>query len=202
MKFGYFLGAMAVSMCAALSAHAATVDSAATGSSSIGGFVMDSGTMTDVGSLPGAWVDDDATSQWVWDGDADLVETTYTFSWEFDLTGFDATSAVLDGLWATDNYGTASLNGNEIATLPFGTGSFSGLHVVAADGVPPFMAGLNELVFEITNGWVNEPSRDPGPGGFRASVTVSATPVPLPAAGFLLIAGLAGLGFFGRRKPL
>jgi len=191
--------AVAASISLAGSVFAATVDSAATGSNSIGGFsLVSTGTMTDVATIPNVWVDNDADSQWVWTDGIDNVANENIFLWQFDLTGFDATTAVLDGLWATDNYGTAFLNGNSIDELEFGYDSFGELHVVSAAGAPPFVEGQNDLVFVVTNGYVDDSQRNPGPGGFRASVTVSATPVPLPAGGLLLIAGLGALGTLRR----
>ncbi|WP_240931663.1 VPLPA-CTERM sorting domain-containing protein [Parasedimentitalea denitrificans] len=199
------LGAVTTAFLAS-SAYAATVGSAATGSASVGGFVMNGGqAMVDVSngaytSVPG---DTSPESTWVWDeAGSQSVNTTNTFVWTFDLTGYDLTTAVLTGLWGVDNFGTASLNGAVIGTIDFGFDAFQTLEAVS-DGTntPVFVAGINTLSFSATNGYQSG-SGNPGPGAFRTGVTVTAdvSPVPLPAAGLLLIGALGGLGLMRRRK--
>lgn len=199
------LSAVATAIIAS-SASAATVGSAATGSTSVGGFVMNGGqAMIDVSngaytSVPG---DTSPPSTWVWDeAGSQSVNTTNTFVWTFDLTGFDMSTAALTGLWGVDNFGTASLNGTVIGTIDFGFPAFQTLDAVA-DGTntPIFVAGTNTLSFSATNGFQTG-SGNPGPGAFRAGVTVTAdvAPVPLPATGLLLAGALGGIGFMRRRK--
>lgn len=179
-------------------AFAATVGSAATGSFSVGGFVMNGGeAMVDVSHS--AYTNDptDPASSWVWDTTASQsVKTTNTFVWTFDLTGFDATTAAISGVWGVDNYGFVELNGFTIGSIDFGVSAFSTMHDVAdGSATPAFSDGMNTLTFFATNGYPNK-DLNPGPGAFRASVTVTAdtlSPVPLPAAGWLLLGGLGGL---------
>ncbi|WP_162798596.1 VPLPA-CTERM sorting domain-containing protein [Sulfitobacter sp. SK012] len=200
-------GLLAISAVASTSAMAATVGTAATGSGSVGGFVMNGGqAMVDVSngaytSVPG---DTSPESTWVWDTAANQIEQTNTFVWTFDLSGYDSSTAVLSGLWGVDNYGTASLNGSLISQIDFGFAAFEFplAAVVGATSTPVFLAGMNELSFSVTNGFQVQTTANAGPGAFRAGVEVTAelTPVPLPAALPLLLAGLGGLGMMRRKK--
>lgn len=130
-------------------------------------------------------------SEWVWIGDID-TNNAASWQWNFDLTGFDATTAAISGLWWLDNTGTATLNGTAIASgagftslLPF---NYSGL---------AFVSGANSLVFDVVDLG--------GPGAFRAALTITAdadvdsTIIPLPASLPLALGGLAALGAVSRR---
>ncbi len=133
-------------------------------------------------------------SDWVWTDNGDQ-STTYTFT--FDLTGFDITTAELTGLWGVDNTGTATLNGNGIANLPNVTiSNFSSLHAYSTDVDSDFIMGVNTLVFQLADAG--------GPEAFRATAIVNADrmadPVPVPAALPLFAAGIAGFAGLKHRK--
>ncbi len=128
-------------------------------------------------------------SEWVWVGSINAPSATFEFS--FDLTGFDVSTASLDGVWGVDNFGSILLNGTLIAEL---TGNvvdhFSILRGYGTDDAGLFNQGLNTVTYAMFNG-------GPGPAAFRATAVVEADPisaVPLPAGGLLLLGALAGLG--------
>lgn len=136
-------------------------------------------------------------SDWVWSFVNGVRTTAATYTFTFDLTGFNLTSAVFEGLWGVDNFGTISLNGNAISSLQGNGGvNFSTLTSFSTGVDAFFVAGLNTVTFALTDGGP--------PAAFRAAVRVTADPnsnvVPLPAALPLFLAGLAGVGFAGRRR--
>jgi len=195
---------LAASVALATSSMAATVGTAATGSGNAGGFVMNGGeTILDI-TPNGAWSAPDTTptSSWVWDTTASEAGTN-TFVWTFDLTGYDLSTTVMTGQWAVDNYGTVNFNGSQIGEVEFGFAAFQMLSDIDNGAKNPmFNAGINTLTFTAVNGYDYPTTANPGPGGFRAGVIVSAelAPVPLPATGLLLLAGVAGLGLARRKK--
>jgi hypothetical protein len=174
----------------ALGANAATVAVGGTGTGGAGGFTDPAGT---VDTNNGAYTQQVTTpaSNWVWVENPASEFITYDFTFTFDLTGFDASTASLEGLWGVDNSGTVDLNGTEVSFLDFGYPAFQTL-TAFTDAGATFLDGINTLTFHATN--------EGGPGAFRASVSVEAAPVPLPASLPLLGAALAGLGYAATRR--
>lgn len=119
------------------------------------------------------------------------------FTTTFDLTGYNASTAMITGSWGVDNYATIFLNNVDTGvSLVFGQDSFRTLHAFSIS--ENFIAGVNTLTVKVTNGYVNEPNRDPGPMALRFDdLVLTAVPEPLSIA--LLGLGLAGIGF-SRRK--
>ena len=177
---------------AALAANASTVAVGGTGSTGAGGFTNPVGT---VDTNNGAYTQVATTpaSNWVWVEDPASAFITYDFTFTFDLTGYDASTAALAGVWGVDNSGTVDLNGTLVAYLDFGYPAFNTMNPFDDAGAA-FLDGVNTLTFHATNSG--------GPGAVRASVTVTAdvAPVPLPASLPLLALALAGLGYASRRK--
>ncbi|WP_240705156.1 VPLPA-CTERM sorting domain-containing protein [Pacificoceanicola onchidii] len=139
----------------------------------------------------------DPASVWVWANNGATPDTP-VFEFEFDMAGFDVSTAALEGQWAVDNNAWAYLNGTLIASLT-GTvvDNFNFLHDYGTSDASLFNAGLNTLRFEAEDLGGFE--------AFRASVTVSAdalAPVPLPASALLLLLGVGGLGAIRRRSIL
>lgn len=174
----------------AASAQAATVAQGGTGSTGVGGFITPAGT-SDTNNAAYTQVATTPASNWVWVNDPLVEFGTLDFTFTFDLTGFKLATASLAGLWGVDNSGTVELNGTEVSALAFGYEAFNQLHAFG-QGTALFNAGLNTLVFHATNAG--------GPGAFRASVLVDASPVPVPAGLPLLAAALVGMGLVASRK--
>lgn len=132
----------------------------------------------------------DPKSQWVWVGHRWRTQSA-VFEFVFDLTGFDITTARLDGKWGVDNIGRAFLNGVEIASLTsLRSSNFRRLHDYGAFGDTLFLSGENRLTFELEDRG--------GPAGFRATAIVTAEyqvpAVPVaPSVWFALLA-LGALG--------
>ena len=178
-------------------AHAATVSSGATSVSNDGGITLD-GAGTTVSSYHRAYNSTDIGADWVWDTHVSDVNSA-SFTFIFDLSGFDAATAVLSGLWGVDNIGSILLNGVEIASMTdVVISNFSLNHSYGTSDSSLFYEGLNT---------VNYLAEDRGgQAAFRATVLVEAdalvpdqlSEVPLPAGGFLLLSGL-GLLVLRRR---
>ncbi len=105
--------------------------------------------------IAGVWVDNDTTSQWIW-LTSDMYQNTgttnnpiiWTFRTTFDLTGFDPSTAQIDGLFAVDNgLDDIKLNGN---SLPNSSGGFTSR--TAFSITSGFQPGINTLEF-IARDW-------------------------------------------------
>lgn len=175
--------------------HAATVTDVGTAAGSADFVSSGGGAITDY--LHPAYLPNSSTSAWVWDENPTLSSVTFTHS--FDLTGFDYTTASLSGLWGADNVGTAYLNGTAISSISFGRDAF--LMLTAFSATQGFFAGINTLSFTVINTgvWSHR-----NPAAFRAEALVTAdlspSPVPIPASGFLLLAGLGAIAGLRRRN--
>ena len=149
--------------------------------------VISPGQHPSFGSQPGA--------DWVWAPGA-FAHTAHSFSFNFDLTGFDLGTVMLSGLVLVDNTVDILLNGTSIFALSdLIVGNFTAPNPFATNVSNLFNAGANEVIFNVA---------DAGGGyGFNASIDVSAdaitSPVPLPAGGALLLGGLLML-HAGRKR--
>lgn len=135
-----------------------------------------------------AWIANSLTSKWIGavpnGGSTNVPIGDYTYQTTFDLTGLDASTAVLSGLLSSDNNITSVLiNGNSTGiTTPFEAfTSFQPFSIT--DG---FVSGINTLEFTVFEGGVVS--------GFRTEITQStAEPVPEPTS----ILGILALGAVG-----
>ncbi len=95
-------------------------------------------------SIYPGWVADDAHSAWV--GWKDSGDTSpygyYTYQLTFNMAGLDPSTASLSGLWAADQYGYVTLNGNTTS-------------VSVADGNWDASAHPNLNNFTISSGFVS-----------------------------------------------
>lgn len=145
---------------------------------------------TSAGGYPiGEWIGDNATSAWI-APTADTFDAAVTFVYRtsFDLTGFDPASALISGVWATDDPGTDILiNGASTGNASCCFTGFTPFSITSG-----FVAGINTLDFFVFNSG--------GPTGLRVEMTGTADPVPEPVTLSLLGAGLAGVAGLRRRK--
>jgi len=97
-----------------------------------------------------AWLPNDATSQWIWltSDSAKNINKTWTFRTTFDLTGFDPSTAQIDGLVAVDNgLSGIKLNGIKIPSPGADFTSFTRFSITSG-----FQPGINTLEF-IARDW-------------------------------------------------
>jgi len=137
-------------------------------------------------------------SQWIWANANGVAGTNspYTFQLQFDLTNFDPNTFVVSGAWGVDNLGSIELNGAPAigsgALTLTNSSNFTSPNLFTITG--GFHSGINTLDIQVTDlGYV---------GGLDVTALVATgTPtVPLPAAGWLMLSGIAGLGAFVRQK--
>ena len=135
------------------------------------------------------WLGDDSLSAWIGpntDSTLDGATGQYDYQTTFDLTGFNANTAALNGQWAADNSGDDILI-NGVSTAQPGGGSYGGLTGFSVTS--GFVSGLNTIDFLVTN--------DGGPTGLRVEGALTAD-VPEPMSLAILGVGLAGAGFIRR----
>jgi hypothetical protein len=148
-------------------------------------------------SSGGPWLANTSTSQWLTptndQGQSFDPSSPGTYEWTltFDLSGYDPTTASLQGQFATDNTGVVELNGTEIGTAS-GFASWATFTALAGSGL--FQAGINTLTFVVTNLAQNGGN----PTGLRVEfLSSSIAGVPLPAALWLFGSAL----WFRLHKP-
>jgi hypothetical protein len=151
-----------------------------------------SGTSTVI-PFPGAWVTPPTGSSWIGpqshgtDGLTSDPAGVYSYTLTFSLApGLDPRKTEISGYWAVDNSATLYLNGIYTNVT---NGGFNSLAYF--DLTSNFITGKNIVEFRVTND-------DGGSWGNPSGLLVSglqgkSSPVPLPAAMWLLGPGLVGL---------
>ncbi|MEX2188867.1 MAG: PEP-CTERM sorting domain-containing protein [Pirellulales bacterium] len=145
------------------------------------------------------WIPNSATSRWIspkLDGAGNAEEGFFYFQTTFDLTGLDPSTAVITGLWSTDNTGHEILL-NGVATGNPQVGSFpvlSPFEISNALG-DTFLPGINTLTFVVENAPASF-----NPAGLRVEGMVAhANPVPEPST-FVLAAMGFGMTVWSIRR--
>ena len=139
------------------------------------------------------WLGDDSVSAWIGpntDSALDGASGQYDYRTTFDLTGFVATTAALNGQWSADNAGIDILiNGVSTGQTVASFDAFQNFSVASG-----FIDGINTIDFLVTNG--DGPTGLRVEGALTATADVSAVPEPMSLA--ILGVGLAGAGFVRR----
>jgi hypothetical protein len=163
--------------------HYTIISGPATGST----FVVDSS------SMDGAWIPNGPTSSWISYTPTSVSTNTgtYVYRTTFDLAGFLPETAVLNGLWNTDNNGTEILlNGT---SFPFTTSAISYNEAPTPFTITTgFLPGLNTLDFAFYD--------DGFYTGLRVGGLQVQAAVPEPSTYALLAMSAAGGLWWVRRR--
>ncbi|MFT4582348.1 MAG: hypothetical protein ACI8XZ_002097 [Gammaproteobacteria bacterium] len=137
-----------------------------------------------------AYADDSVESAWVSpnaSGNAGSLGV-YVYDLIVDLTGFDPSSAVISGVFGTDNSGSISLNG-QVPVASTTAGEFGVLKAFTFSS--GFVTGLNLIHVSVNN--------QGDPTAFHVLFgDATAAPVPVPATLWLLGSALGVLGWSRR----
>jgi hypothetical protein len=157
--------------------------------------------------LPGPWLSNPTGAAWIQptSGTTDNhAAGTYVYSTNFDLTGFDPTTATVSfRVAADDRISGVYLNGNNVGFTYNGVNggaAYASLSDQFTISNPAFFQdGLNQLQFHVVNDPVaGDDCYDPtNPTGMLVKVYGKACPIPEPST-FALVG--AGLGIFAFRR--
>jgi hypothetical protein len=219
--------AVVVAWALAVSAQAATIDVFSTGVDGTGSVVaagsvdahysLVSGPVTGGTVVPTSipsppWIANTATAQWIapnydqsfnnpYAGGGNLPGL-YVYETTFDLTGLDASTAVITGGYASDDGGEIWLNGVNLG-VSTGTPPYSALTAFTINS--GFLAGVNTLQFRVTNtGLASDPWTGPqgqNPTGLYVSITSTyARPIPEPNSLIFFGTGVLVVGMAIRKR--
>jgi hypothetical protein len=147
-----------------------------------------------------SYVANDADSRWISiSADGNPGHNTTVYRTTFNLSGFNAGTAQLTGLWASDNNASILLNGAATGwTLPANGTSFFFLHQFTISS--GFVAGVNHLDFEVTDVGPPTALRVDSIAGTAALAPPSTPGVPEASTWALMILGFGAAGAMLRRR--
>jgi len=202
------IAAAALALTAITSAHAATITGLKNTGLGLSGAVDSNYSLSSaVSTTPvitydsqwpiGPWIANDSTSKWITPTASQGASFdpwssgTYTYTLTFDLTGYNAASAMFSGRVAADNSVQVKLNNSLIGSA---TGFTDWTGFGASSG---FVAGVNTLDFVVSN-WAQNGGN---PTGLRVEFGASSVAaVPEPATTAMLLGGLVMVGALARRR--
>jgi len=155
--------------------------------------------VTNSGFPIGPWAANTSVSKWISpraDAGNNNATGQYTYRTTLDLTGFDASTAVIVGRWMSDNNGLDILvNGNGTGHTTLFESFRLGYANFTLDDY--FVAGINTIDFLVSNGGLSA-----NPTGLRVEMTGTALPVPVPEPGTwaMVAIGLALVGLGTSRR--
>ena len=147
----------------------------------------------------GPWRGDNTTSRWIAPDSNSQVDGPagdYTYRTTFDLTGFNASTAQINGLWTSDDGGVdIVINTTHLGSFSnVGLSSFFTPFTISSG----FQSGINTLDFIIHNG--------SGPTGLRTELTgtadLSANPTSVPEPFTIIGTLIGGTAAFRMKKKL
>ena len=151
-----------------------------------------------------AWNQTDSNAEWISIAGGGLSNLPpggdWIYSYTLDLTGYNPSSVDVSGVWASDNAATMYVNGHDVASIAYGSGtpldpySFQVLSAFSFNG-EYLHGGVNTLTFDVMNG--NDANDTNGPTGLLVDYrsVIAATPEPITMG-----LGIAGVGIFLRRR--
>ncbi len=144
----------------------------------------------------GAWVAPSANGGWISpgaSGNSSWASGSYTYETSIDLTGFNASTAILTGSIAADDSVAIYLNHSGTAAFT----ATNGFASTANFSLSGFQSGVNAIDFVVIN--------QSGPSGLLVTGTLIAQPMTIAApepSTFVLVAGGGLVAFTGvRRRP-
>ncbi|MFA7433769.1 MAG: VPLPA-CTERM sorting domain-containing protein [Gemmobacter sp.] len=150
-----------------------------------GGFNLNVGESTTF-DLFAIWTNESAVNPDDLNAQQISVDFTLTQPSSGNATATGSTVGALSGFLGFDQGG--ELTWNNPTPLNFGSGNTGEL-----------LIELSEVDFNWGNWWGTSPGKKYG-AQVTATVTYAVAPIPLPAAGFLMLGALGGLGLVARRR--
>ena len=143
-----------------------------------------------------AYALNDADSRWIsLSSTGPPGNNTTQYRLTFDLTGYDPTTAFINGLWGADNAATMFINGVDTGNTVPGFSTLTAFSITSG-----FVTGLNFIDFFVTDFGPPTALRVDALSG-QAS-PANGNPVPEPATWAMMLLGFGAVGFTMRRRRI